>query len=250
EAGWNLVDNDQLQTARELRGHQCRKTNRASTEYDEAFTSSYFQRVEYGAGAGLDAAAERREHIERQVIVAPDDLARPGQRMGRKRRLPEETREDRLAVVRMAAAAVLAVAAGHVQIAKRQAIRGLAALAVLAGTAGRRGHDHVIAGYHLGNAGADLLDDAGAFVAEDRWPRQGRIGQHGEVGVAQPGGDDPDENVTGARLGELDLIKSHRAVVGGGEGRGDLHKSSWMGGWPAGKGGPEKRGPSVRTRGR
>src|SRR6185437_2883726 len=60
--------------------------------------------------------------------------------------------------------------------------------------------DHVVARLDLGDARPDFLDDPGALVpADDREPRrQVAVGQV-QVGVAEPGGDVPDQHLPGAR---------------------------------------------------
>src|SRR5690606_4491448 len=54
-------------------------------------------------------------------------------------------------------------------------------------------------------------------------PRQRRIRQYSQIGVAQAGGDDAHQNVTGIRLDQLDLVDRQRAVIGGRKGGVDFH---------------------------
>ncbi len=62
-----------------------------------------------------------------------------------------------------------------------------------------------------GDVGADLLDDAGALVAEDPGEHLGRqaVAQR-EVGVAQAGRHDAHQHLVGARLVEVDLLEDER----------------------------------------
>jgi hypothetical protein len=54
----------------------------------------------------------------------------------------------------------------------------------------------VVTRLDLGDAGADLLDNAGALVAaDDREPRDQVAVDQVQVGVAEPGGDVPDQDL-------------------------------------------------------
>ena len=66
----------------------------------------------------------------------------------------------------------------------------------------------MIAGPDEGDAVTDLLDDAGSLVTEHarRVPGRIRAGGRVEIGVADTAGGEPDENLAGARLGEVDLL--------------------------------------------
>ena len=65
----------------------------------------------------------------------------------------------------------------------------------------------MIADGDAGDAGADLDDDAAALGAEHRREDAlGVVAAEGErVGVADAGGDDPDQDLAGLRRGDLDL---------------------------------------------
>ena len=77
---------------------------------------------------------------------------------------------------------------------------------------GREERDHAIAGAHAGDSLADVLDDAGALVAEHARRIARRIGaaRGVEVGVADAAGLDAHEHL--ARLGacELDVLDDER----------------------------------------
>ena len=57
-----------------------------------------------------------------------------------------------------------------------------------------------------GHPDANLLDDAGPLVAaDDRVPDRDVAGAQVVVGVAQPGGGEPDKHLAGLRLVEVEL---------------------------------------------
>ena len=82
----------------------------------------------------------------------------------------------------------------------------------------------MVAGLEVGHARADLLDDAGALVAQDRRERDGDhlVPDH-LVGVAHPRRDHPHEDL--ARPGRLQVQLAHleRGARGRDHGCGDLH---------------------------
>ena len=62
------------------------------------------------------------------------------------------------------------------------------------------GADDPVAARDVGDPGADLLDDAGGLVTEHHRQRPGPVAvDDRQVGVAQPGGDDPHEHLARAR---------------------------------------------------
>src|SRR5690606_32751422 len=83
--------------------------------------------------------------------------------------------------------------------------------------------DDVVAPAEVVDAGADLLDDAGAFVAEDHRhrPRPGAV-DHRKVGVTEAGGGDLHQYFAGAGRVELDLLDPQRPALGIGPGQPDL----------------------------
>jgi hypothetical protein len=80
----------------------------------------------------------------------------------------------------------------------------------------------VVAGRHPGHAGADLLDDARALVAEHhREPALDVALHHVQVGVAQPGVGVPDQDLALLGAAELELLDLQRLaglVDDGGDG--------------------------------
>ena len=67
-------------------------------------------------------------------------------------------------------------------------------------------------GASRGDVGADLLDHAGALVPEHGRRVAGGVGAGGgvEVGVADAAGGESDQDLAGARLGQLDLLHAER----------------------------------------
>ena len=95
----------------------------------------------------------------------------------------------------------------------RQADVGLVAAAVDALAAlGREQRHDVVAGLKERDPLADLLDHAGALVAEHRRGVAGRVRarRRVEVGVADAAGLEPHQHLARARLLELDLLHGQR----------------------------------------
>ena len=71
----------------------------------------------------------------------------------------------------------------------------------------------MIAGLHIGDVGADLLDDAGELVTEHRRQRM-RIEPFHEmqVGVAEPGDGGADQHLARAGLLQADVLDHQRLV--------------------------------------
>ena len=71
----------------------------------------------------------------------------------------------------------------------------------------------MVARLELGDARADLGDDAGALVPENGGQRQRDVlVADRKVGVAHAGGDDLDDHLVGLRLAELDGLERECAV--------------------------------------
>src|SRR5690606_39296302 len=81
---------------------------------------------------------------------------------------------------------------------------------------GRPVEDHLVARRDPGDALPDGDDGAGALVAEHGRHRQahGAVGQ-GQVGVADPGGGEPDPHLAGAGVGQFDPGDLQRGGDGG-----------------------------------
>ena len=103
----------------------------------------------------------------------------------------------------------------------RQAGRALAAF-------GRIERDDVVALLDRGDARADVDDDAGALMAEDRRKQAFRIGarQRELVGVADAGRLDLDQHLAVARTVEVDLHDLQRLSGGDGDCGAGFHQTS------------------------
>jgi len=87
-------------------------------------------------------------------------------------------------------------------------------------------HEHVIAGRDLGDRRSDALHDARAFVAEhDRLRNREGLVAHRNVGVADAGGDESNEDLLGARLGQLERFNRERLMRSACDGGSDPHGS-------------------------
>ncbi len=127
--------------------------------------------------------AERAEHAHRAVVAS-----RPGVRETSARQVPLEDRRAHVADRLLPGRAPPARAA----------------------VGDERAHD-VIAGLHAGDARADFLDDAGAFVAEHhRQPRLEVAVRDVDVGVTKTGMGVTDEDLTGLRPVEVELLDLDR----------------------------------------
>ena len=159
-------------------------------------------RVVRGGPAGRHAAAHQHRGLQRQPVVHLD------QRMLRDRGPLGERAEDAHPADVGAAGVEPGRAVGHDPF--QDGLAHVAQVlppgrAVAAGAAvGDEAAHHVVTGLDLGDAGADLLDDAGALVAaDDREPRDQVAVDQVQVGMAEPGGDVPDQHL--AVLGRVQV---------------------------------------------
>ena len=173
-----------------------------------------------GPDPGQHGAAEERRELERQLGV---DLHRGalGDDDPLRERGDAEVVVERLAVELAEPPLAAEERPGRVGRRARLAERRAARPARLAMPAcGNEGEHHVVAGRELVDALADRLDLARGLVAErHRHHPRPRAIDHREVGVAEPGGADPDQELAGSRRVELDLDHLERARLGVG-GRG------------------------------
>ena len=189
------------------------ESDSAKPEHDHVGARRDLGGVDHRADAGRDAAADVAALVERGVFadLRHRDFRQHGE--VRKRRAAHVV-EDRLALVAEARRAVRhhALALGG---ANRGAEVGLLAQAAFALAAfGRVERDHVVARFHRRYAGADLANDAGALVAEDRRKDSlaveavKRVG----VGVTDPRRLDLDEDFTGLRSIQIDFDDLERLL--------------------------------------
>jgi hypothetical protein len=179
---------------------------------------------ERSADAGRESAREGRAPVERRLAV--DDRERDLRQhrvVGERRRAHEVT--QRLAVSRETSRPVGEVP-GVLLVADRDAAVGLRAAAVhaLAALRCEQRHD-VIAGPDGADTVADALDDARTLVPEHagRVARRVDAGRGVHVGVADAARGEPHEDLTGLRLGEVDLLDDERLTELLEDGRSDLH---------------------------
>ena len=95
------VDRDDRIAARDLGRHQRRQADRPDAEHRKGVARLRLHRIEHRAGAGLAAAGERPEQIERGITAHLHDEALVGDGVGGERRLLEERAVDRRAVLRI-----------------------------------------------------------------------------------------------------------------------------------------------------
>ena len=89
------VDDDDRLALRDLRPHDRRQADAAGAEDRDRRSRRRRERVEDRAGARLDAAAERGDELERDVVGDPRDAELVADRLRREARLPEERRVQR-----------------------------------------------------------------------------------------------------------------------------------------------------------
>ena len=185
----------------------------AQTEHDDVRSGLDFGGVDHGTDAGRHAAADVADLLERCVlrIFATAISGKHGE-VGK-------GRASHVVVQRLAAERESAGAVGHHALALRRAYRrakiGLARQAGLALAAlGDVERDHVIAAPDGGDAGAEVDDDAGALMAEDRGKQALGIGAGaGElVGVADAGGFELDQHLARARPVEANRLDRQRCA--------------------------------------
>ncbi len=139
--------------------HHRRETHGPGAEHDEAGPGLHVHRTEDGAGAGLDAAAEWAEQLEREALVDHDDVARSGEAVRGERRLAEPARRHLVAVGITHGRGTVEVAPAQVSRKKCVAVRREIGHAVRALAARVEREHHVVAHLHADHVGTDGLDD-------------------------------------------------------------------------------------------
>ncbi len=158
------IDRDDGRAAHELGSHDCGEANGARAEHRDPCAGLRRQRVQYGAGPGLNAAAKRRECRERKIRRDLHHVADACDGVGREGGLPEEMSAELGATI--AERRPTPTHAEHIDIAKIVAVAGRPALTFRAAATRSETHQHRIARREAGHAGADTFDDAGAFMTE------------------------------------------------------------------------------------
>ena len=171
---------------------------------------------------GLHAAAERRRHAQVDVAADHDHVVLVRERMRGEARLPEEGPVHG-AAVRLHGRRPVGADAARIERGEPRAVERPAGGALGTRATAPVAHDDGVARPDPLHAFADPLDDAGALVPEhDREAARDPRPQlaHAQVGVADPAGRQPDEDLIRARLVELDLLKCGR-LAGGVRDRGE-----------------------------
>jgi len=89
----------------------------------------------------------------------------------------------------------------------------------------------MVTGLDEGDPVPHALDHPGALVTEDTWRVARRVGtrRRVQVRVAHAAGDEPDEDLAGARLGQLHLLHHERPAELLEHGGADLHAAILLG---------------------
>src|SRR6266481_2957652 len=158
----------------------------------ETCTRSHIQRIHYGPGSGLNTAAERTKAFERYVTADLDHVAFIGERVCRKRRLPEKVTVNFLAIAVDCSSAAVQPRSAEGERERLLAMCHPSQATRLTTSAGQECEHHRIARGDFDNIRSYALDDSCAFVAKDDWMRYGVAlitGNH--ICVAQASGHDP-----------------------------------------------------------
>ena len=207
------VDADDLVGADHPRALDHVEPDAAEAEHHHVGARRDLRGIDHRADAGRDAAADVAALVERRVLadLGDRDLRQHGEiRKGR----AAHVMEDRLALVAEARGAV-----GHHALALGRADRGaevgLLAEAAFALPAFRRvERDHMVARLHRGDARADLANDAGALMAEDRRedPLAVEAIERVGVGVANSGRLDLDQDFAGLGAFQIEFDDFERLL--------------------------------------
>jgi hypothetical protein len=223
EARFDQIHGDDGAGADQFRRHDRAQSDRAGAEDGDRIVNVDAQRIDDGAGAGHDPATERREHLERGIFRHLDDAPLADHRMRRERGLSLIVVDD-LGALRQRARSI-DPGAVEIAIVEFVAVDRKSSVAARAVTAGRRRQDYRIAWSEARHACADVLDDARTLMAEhDRMRhRIDDVVAHRNIGMANAGGDHPDQHFVGARLGKRDFLEAERGILGARDRGGNLH---------------------------
>ena len=219
ELGRVDVDGNDAAGLGHLRTDDRRQTDAAEAEHRHGGALFHLGGVEHGADAGGDAAAEQADLLQRRFLGdhRQGDFRQHGV-FGEGR--AAHVVVDRLAVVAEARGAVghQALALGGAHRAAQVGLAGFAEFALAAFGGVQR--DHVVADLDRGHALAHRLDDAAAFVAEDRREHALGVGagQGVGIGMAHAGGDDAHQHFTGLGRRHVHFDDLQRLVGGKGHG--------------------------------
>ncbi len=215
------VDRDDRRRARDPGGLEGGEAHPADAEHGDGLAFPDPGGVVDRAPSGEGGAAEERGVGERHAVRDGQDAVRGDDRLLGEGGDVESGVE--LGAVRRARVDVRGAGQGV------GAEPDLAERAGVAGAAGRRPvEDDAVAGGHVRDPVADGDDRAGALVAEDGRDRHahGAVGER-QVGVADPGGGEPDPDLAGTGLGEFDAGDLQGRADGGQDGGADHVRCSF-----------------------
>src|SRR6202030_2913789 len=182
------------------RGHDRRASNCARAERSETCSRSHIQRIHYGAGSGLNTAAERTEAFERYVTADLDNVAFIGECVCRKRRLAEKVIVNFLAMAVECSSAAVQPRSAEAEWEGLLAMCHPSQATRLTTSACQECEHDRIARRDFDNIRSYALDDSCAFVAKHDWMRH-RVAlvTCNHICVAQAGGHDLDQYFVSAR---------------------------------------------------
>ena len=198
---------------------QAAQAHAAEAEHSDAFAGLHLRRVDGGADAGDDGAAEQRG------VVHGDVLADLLQRVARDHGVFGKAREARVMRDLLAVEHEAASAGGEVTFGPGRRVCGaqigtLADALAACAAAWREDEDDVVAGFEVGDAWPNLGDDAGSLVAyNSRHDARTQALDGGEVGVAEASGADLDQHLAGARAFQIERLDLERLAFGVGPGQ-------------------------------
>ena len=192
------VDGDDLGRPRQHAGLDDVEADAAHAEHGDALAVGDLGPVEHGTDPGHHRTADEGGGFERDVVGDLHRLALEHDRALDEGRHVGE-REGLFSVDRERLAQLADALGAH---------RGMARLARRTQPAVReRREDDVVTRLEGRDLVADLLDDAGCFVAEHDRRREGNGAiDHAEVAVTQAGGADPHGDLVGPRVANLDVV--------------------------------------------
>ncbi len=211
--GGLAVDRDDRLGAGQFRAHHSAQSNAAQADDRNRVSRAYARRIDHGADAGYDRAAEQRRIRERHVLVDDDHVAAIDHRV------LGHAREPRMMADALAVQSGDATAAGHQFAGRLGYARPLADLrppldAAPAAAAGPRElKHHVVAGAHIVDGRSDLDDFAGPFVTQCHRHRARTIAvDHRQVRMTQPRTGDAHQQFN--RLGRREIHFLDRQWLG------------------------------------
>lgn len=206
------ADSDYLVAVRDLRRHDRTHSDCAAAENGDGGVHCRAQRIEYGAGAGLDTAAHRSDEREVNVGVNLYGALLIDNGMRCERGL-SEGHGNRLSVLEQLGLAVAGNSA-EVYLIEVVALIGVTGHTVVAVVAERIGESYMVAGLDVPDVLADFLNDACALVSENQRQRNGHSLCASEfVSVADSACNDSYQKLVCAWLHKVYILHHERTVL-------------------------------------